>query len=317
MYSISLRGLIDRLARGAVVGAVLATAAVRADVADNYSCTTAEAAGNATPAERVLGALDEPGDVDYYSFTARPGAFLTIRVRSEAGGDLVSEILDSSCNEILYFNDDYSANSLDPGFNIRVPADGVFILGVSGWPDFDLIGEHEEIGPYRIVFRRPTGLVFSGTTICTDVPDEGAQCKLNVRVDNRDSSPLKGKAWYLVTASDIGGEVPFAIAQLESKNGELDIPAKGSVKLPAVFKITKFAPSASDDPEAPLGASYCVDLFVSKGPDPLFKTMAVEFIGCVVKGLSSTAEPVDAPAKATRVPTREHAARMKARSVAD
>jgi hypothetical protein len=316
VFSISLRGFVDWLARGAVVVALLAAAVVRADVADNYSCTTAEAAGSATPADRVQGALDESGDVDYYSFTARPGAFLTIRVRSEAGSDLVSEIFDSSCNEILYFNDDYSADSLDPGFNIRVPADGVFILGVSGWPDVDFIGEHDQTGPYRIAFRRPTGLVFSGTTICTDVPDEGAWCKVNIRIDNRASSAFKGRAWYLVTASDIGGEVPFAIAQLDSRNGELEIPSQGSVKLPAAFKITKFAPSASPDPAGPLGASYCVDLFVSKGSDPLFKTRAYEFIGCVLKG-GSAAASADAPATASRVPTREHAVRMKVRGGAD
>ena len=293
---------------------LLATAGVRADVTDNNTCATAEAAGNAVAGTRLAGELDASGgDVDYYVFSGRPGAFLEVRVRSQSGADLVAALLGSDCEDVLYYNDDYLLNEdFDPGFAVRVPAGGVMVIGVTGYPDAGLVGEHEETGPYEISFRRATGLVLSSVKICEGVPADGGYCQINVRLDNRGGKRFVGKAWYIVAAEGIGGNVPVAAAQIDPKRGALDLAPKDWVKLPASFKIAKNAPNAPTGEDEPPGASYCVDLYVSAGTDRLFRTRAKEFVGCAIKGGASeaTAEPA---VVGTRVPTRSHAAGNKAR----
>lgn len=300
--------------RSAALLMLLVTAGVRADVADNNTCATAEAAGNASGGTRLSGELEAPGgDVDFFSFTGRPGAFLQVRVRSQGDADLVAALMASDCENVLYYNDDFVLDQdFDPGFAVRVPADGVMIMAVTGYPDAAAIGDHEESGPYEISFRKATGLVLSNVTICEDVPAEGTTCKINVRLDNRGAKPFVGEAWYIVTADGIGGDVPVATAQVDSKKGELDLPPKAYVKLPASFKIAKNAPSATGSPDDPPGASYCADLYVSAGADPLFKTKAKEFVGCAIKGNVGSEAP-EPTVTGTRVPTPAHAARSKAR----
>ena len=293
---------------------LLITTGVRADVADNNTCATAEAAGNAFAGTRLSGELEAAGgDVDYYVFTGRPGAFLEVRVRSQGDADLVAAMLGSDCEDVLYYNDDFVPDQdFDPGFAVRVPAGGVMVIGVTGFPDAALAGEHEETGPYEISFRRATGLVLSSVKICEDIPADGGYCKINVRIDNRGGKRFVGKAWYIVAADDIGGNVPFATAQVDPKRGALDLAPKDWLKLPASFKIAKNAPNAPTSEGEPAGASYCVDLYVSAGTDPLFRTRAQDFVGCAIKGLVSD-EAVAPSVVGTRVPTRAHAARSKAR----
>jgi hypothetical protein len=293
---------------------LLATAGARADMADNDTCATAEAAGNAVAGTRLTGELEAPGgDVDYYVFTGRAGAFLEVRVRSQGGADLVAAMLDSNCENVLYYNDDFVLDQdFDPGFAVRVPAGGVMIIGVTGYPDAGLAGEHEETGSYEISFRRATGLVLSSVNICEGVPADGGYCRVNLRIDNRGGKRFVGKAWYIVAAEGIGGDVPFATIQIDPKRGALDLAPKAWTKLPASFRVAKNAPNAPASDGEPPGASYCVDVYVSAGSDPLFRTRARDFVGCAIKGEAGeqTAEPA---VIGTRVPTRSHAIRNKAR----
>ena len=318
MFEPSTNTFSGLVARTAAFLLLLVAAGARADVADNNTCATAEAAGNAVAGTRLSGELESSGgDVDYFVFTGRPGAFLEVRVRSQSGADLVAALLGSDCENVLYYNDDYVQNhDFDPGFAVRVPAGGVMIIGVTGYPDAGLHGEHAETGPYEISFRRATGLVLSSVKICEDVPADGGYCKVNVRLDNRGGKRFKGEAWYIVAAENIGGDVPVATVQIDPKRGALDLAPKDWVKLPASFRIAKNAPNAPTSEDEPPGASYCVDLYVSAGTDRLFRTRAKEFVGCAIKGevSESSAEPA---VVGPRVPTRSHAVRYKIRAGGD
>jgi len=118
----------------------------------NDSCGTAQNAGALAQAPiTVTGALTTPPttpDVDFYKFTAQPGTLFQVALTGASDGTHTLEVpiveaLNSSCGYL------YSSGPTDPiSFQIAVPPDGVVILGVSSFPDFNFTGAGQYAGTY-------------------------------------------------------------------------------------------------------------------------------------------------------------------------
>jgi hypothetical protein len=275
---------------------------VRADGPDNDTCETAEEAGNAGFGLRVDGTLDEAGgDVDFYRFTTRPRRFMELRVRGLTDAlDTMVAVYGSDCQTPLYFSDDFSADSADPAIRLRAPADGVLVVVVTGFPDVDFAGDHEEAGDYSIRFRKTEGLVLSNVGMCEAVPSDGGLCEIGVRVDNRSDKTFSGEAWYIVFANGLEPPWSFSTRQIDPPKGRLELAPNGFAKLNAGFKINA---------RAPVGAEYCVEFFVAKG-DLLYNVQSNEFLGCVVV---QPPAPDSGELSFGRAPTRSTGLRLKRR----
>ena len=136
--------------------AAVTAAATGTETEPNNSCQTAQDVG-AVPLPFVLdGNLDstvEP-DIDFYRFNGTPGDLISIDHEGEPTGkgtlaDPLLAFFDSSCNLLAVNNDTSSANAR---IEIPIPADGIFVLGATAYPDFALTGGGN--GSYQITVAR-------------------------------------------------------------------------------------------------------------------------------------------------------------------
>lgn len=144
----------------------------------NETCSTATGLGDVALGTLILphsrtGNLDstQTPDVDYYRITgATPGSQLGVTVSGIDPGNGVSLIypeigvFDSSC--MLQTQSGWGY--LTAQATVTVPADGIVILAVAGWPDMDFTGGGS--GGYRIdikvrqIIGSISGMVLDGTT---------------------------------------------------------------------------------------------------------------------------------------------------------
>lgn len=138
------------------------------DTEPNNPCTSAQNLGAVALPFVQEGELDsdpapelQAPDVDFFRLEGTPGAIVRVDLEGASTGagtlgDPLLGFFDSACN-LLLTNDD-SGGTVNSRLIITVPADGVFVLGVTAFPDFDLsVGG---IGTYRLTLT-PTQVIGS------------------------------------------------------------------------------------------------------------------------------------------------------------
>ena len=122
----------------------------------NNTCPTAQNFGAVALPFTVNGSLDstpESPDVDFFRFTGAPGALVRADLESETLDPLLG-LFDSACN-LIAINDD-SGSGVNSRLVFAIPADGVFILAATAFPDFDFIGGG--VGTYQLTITRSAAI---------------------------------------------------------------------------------------------------------------------------------------------------------------
>jgi len=127
------------------------------DTEPNNSCPAAQDIGpiDVNTPFTVVGSLDTPPevpDVDFFRFSATPGALLVADLAGEPTGqgtlpDPLLGLFDSDCNFIALSDD---TDSLNSRLHFVMPADGVGILAASSFPDAQFLGHGETSGTYDL-----------------------------------------------------------------------------------------------------------------------------------------------------------------------
>jgi hypothetical protein len=114
------------------------------EVEPNNSCQEAQDVGAVPFPFSINGNLDssQSPDIDFYRFTATAGEQLRIDHQGQLNGmgtlyDPLLGVFDSGCNLIAFNDDD---GNLDSGLVLTVPADGVFTLAATEYPDDSFLG---------------------------------------------------------------------------------------------------------------------------------------------------------------------------------
>lgn len=97
----------------------------------------------------IMTLYDSGGDVDFFAIELFAGEFFT--AITSPIGDPFGEPdtmmgLFLGDGTLLAFNDD--AGGLGSAIRFEVTTDGIYYLGITGFPDFDFDGSHSEVGPY-------------------------------------------------------------------------------------------------------------------------------------------------------------------------
>jgi hypothetical protein len=127
------------------------------EVEPNNSLATAQVLPFGTPgSEAVLGSLT-PGDVDFYSVDLVAGHLFTANIfdftpGDDTDNDSVLALFDSD-GDLIALDDDGGPGFLSVLFLI-VPETGTYTIGVTGFPDFDFVGDHGEDFIYKLVINR-------------------------------------------------------------------------------------------------------------------------------------------------------------------
>ena len=106
----------------------------------------------------------DPGDVDFYRFTAKAGDILAIETVPGTQLDTMLGLFDSS-NNLLVLDDDGGAYGVG-GLSrilVRIPVAGNYKVGVTTWPDFTFTGTGNESGRYVLSIRSYTGTLLPVT----------------------------------------------------------------------------------------------------------------------------------------------------------
>lgn len=139
------------------------------EVEPNEPCVEAQDIGpiDVTGASSVQGSLDTPPDepdIDFFRFSATPGARVTANHEGEDTGagtlpDPLLGLFDTDCN-LLASNDD-SGVGLNSRLTFDVPVDGVFVLAATSFPDFDFTGAGGNSGTYQLTISSPPPFIGS------------------------------------------------------------------------------------------------------------------------------------------------------------
>jgi hypothetical protein len=138
---------------GSVLGA--APLAFGQDQEPNNTCLTAQDFGAVAFPFMVDGSLDTPPetpDVDFFKFTGTPGTALRVDLEGQATGkgtlgDPLLGLFDSTCNLIALTDDSETANSR---LVFTIPANGIFVLAATSFPDFGFAGNGDSSGTYQL-----------------------------------------------------------------------------------------------------------------------------------------------------------------------
>jgi len=134
-----------------------ANAQTTPEVEPNQPCSKAQSVGNTTLPFTQNGSLDytnERFDVDFFRFTGTPGRLVTADLEGISTGkgtldDPLLGFFDSGCN-LIESNDDNGSGS-NSRLLLTIPADGIFILSATSFPDFEFIGGGT--GTYQMMIR--------------------------------------------------------------------------------------------------------------------------------------------------------------------
>jgi Bacterial pre-peptidase C-terminal domain len=137
---------------------VLCSPGYSQEVEPNNTCLTAQNLGTVALPFTVDGSLDstsESPDVDFFRFTGPPGSAVRVDLEGAATGkgtlgDPFLGFFDGDCN-LITINDD-SGGTLNSRIALTIPADGVFILGVTLCCDSEFLGGG--IGTYQLTIAR-------------------------------------------------------------------------------------------------------------------------------------------------------------------
>lgn len=146
-----------------------ATTQTGTEIEPNNSCQIAQDVGVVSGQFIMDGLLDssQAADVDFFRFTGTPGLAATIDLLGASFGngtlgDPLLGFFDSNCN-LLAFNDD--SGSLNSRLEIIIPADGIFILAATAYPDFSFVGGGN--GSYQLMVT-PVTYIGSIRGVVTD-----------------------------------------------------------------------------------------------------------------------------------------------------
>ena len=144
-------------------------AATGTEVEPNDSCQTAQDIGAISGTFVMDGNLDSSAapDVDFFRFSGTPNAPVIVDHEGQATGkgtlgDPYLGFFDSNCN-LIAVSDDY--NTLNSHLEINVPADGVYILAATSYPDFAFTGGG--FGSYQLTVA-PVEFISSISGVITD-----------------------------------------------------------------------------------------------------------------------------------------------------
>ena len=138
------------------------------------------------------------GDVDYFRFRARAGDILAIETVPGNQVDTLIGLFDAAGN-LLIADDDGGVGVLSR-LLVRIPADGVYAVGVTTYPDFEFTGAGGDYGRYVLNISS-----YRGTLL--PVSDDGA-------VEVPFSSfqfPFQGTMWSSVFVNG-NGNLTFGVA---------------------------------------------------------------------------------------------------------
>jgi hypothetical protein len=139
------------LVLGVVLG--LCSPVYSQEVEPNNMCPTAQNFGAIALPFTLDGSLDstpESPDVDFFRFTGTPGSVVRVDLEGQATGkgtlgDPLLGFFDAGCN-LMALNDDFG--TLNSRLVLTIPADGVFILAATSFPDFGFLGGG--VGTYQL-----------------------------------------------------------------------------------------------------------------------------------------------------------------------
>lgn len=238
------------LALGVASGTAWAQIAI-ADTEPNSSCFSAQDLGAASLPATVTGSLDTPPgtpDVDFYRFTGTPDELIVIdQTGSASGGGTLDDpflgVFNSSCSRIAYADNDPSGgNWLDARLEVRVPADGVFVVAASSAYDWDFTGHGDAPGSYTLSVRKVAVAQAIGGRI----------------VNSRTGAPVAGAGIDLVRCAD---GICFATSgtTFTGEDGLFRFDtASGTVWDPVLrageYRLTIYPPQGYEPPQTPLFA---------------------------------------------------------------
>lgn len=157
-------GVLILLVLGSILGIFTFVLGQGMDEEPNNTCETAQAVGAVELPFTLDGSLDTPPaepDVDFFRFTGVPGEGVQVELNGippEQGvGDPVLGLFNSECI-LIAVNDD--SGSLNSRLLFTIPADGVFVLAATGYPDFNFVGEGFYSGTYQLALAPA---VFAGS----------------------------------------------------------------------------------------------------------------------------------------------------------
>lgn len=180
----------------------------------------------------VNGRISTPGDQDRYSFDAKKGERIRIRIKSHnLGFPLDAVILVTDVNGTELVRSDDSGKIPDPDLNWKVPEDGRFTVVIE-----DLLGRGQSDYVYRLEVDHPTA-DFNAKVLADAVrvePGKTAELKVNVsRLNGFDGSLVvvldglpEGISATAPNVPSKGGEVTVAI--LADEQAE---PANDSIRV--------------------------------------------------------------------------------------
>jgi hypothetical protein len=133
------------------------------DTEPNNTCPTAQDFGAVAFPFTVTGSLDTPPsfpDIDFFKFTAPTDTPILVRVHLEgldsAKGALdnpLAGVFDSSCNVIA--SDDDTGYGRNATVLFPLPADGVFIVAATSYPDGAFNGQGNSFSTYQLTADLP------------------------------------------------------------------------------------------------------------------------------------------------------------------
>ena len=136
--------------------------ALTQEIEPNNTCPAAQDLGLVTLPLTLEGELmpsvETPTDIDFFRFTGTPGSAVTVDLEgqdTEQGtlADPLVGVFDSNCN---FFNsNDDRGGTRNASLVFTVPADGIFVLAATSFPDFDFIGGG--VGTYQLSLTPAAG----------------------------------------------------------------------------------------------------------------------------------------------------------------
>ena len=171
-----LKCLVGLCIFGSTLGFV--PVALSQEIEPNNTCPTAQDVGLVTLPLTLEGELiptvETPADIDFFRFTGTPGSAVRVDLEgqdTEQGtlADPLVGVFDSNCN---FFNsNDDSGGTRNASLVFTVPADGIFVVAATSFPDFSFIGGG--VGTYQLSLTPAGGIRGRVVDADTEMPLPG------------------------------------------------------------------------------------------------------------------------------------------------
>jgi hypothetical protein len=231
----------------------------------------------------VLQALSQGGNiggrlVDKWTGAPLPGhsppyAWITLLRLTEGGwSEWVGSQPSSATGEFL-FTPDNTAGLFAGKYLVEVLAQGYEAYQSDL---FDVAAEqHVDLGDLTIA---PIPILIANVLPCDPI-FPGGICSFSLEVINRSNVPFQGGSWSTVQGWGLGSPLGSTVFQTAAKGTKK--PLEKVQMKPGEAKVLTFEFSV---PAAfPEWATFCIDAYVGDDPDPLFNTVAHDWLFCVSK----------------------------------